>query len=141
VKSVARFAASTPRLITALLRVAALAIPRFIALAAHELRTPLTVIQGYLGMVVDAQAEQRVLDHEEMKVIINGIGRGVSRLNGIVSESIYPKLSKDYGGIPIRNFYFDGTQMDLENDLGIFMELVHNYSRRKTKRRLRRRAA
>ncbi|MGH9521658.1 MAG: hypothetical protein ACRD3E_03900, partial [Terriglobales bacterium] len=34
-------------------------------------------------------------------------------MNGIVSEAIYPKLSKDFGGIPIRNFYFDGTQSDL----------------------------
>ena len=29
-------------------------------------------------------------------------------MNGIVCEAIYPKLSRDLGGIPIRNFYFDG---------------------------------
>jgi len=62
-------------------------------------------------------------------------------MNGIVCESIYPKVSRDCEGLPIRTFYFDGSQMDLENDLGIFMELVHNYSRRKTKRRAMRRAA
>jgi len=62
-------------------------------------------------------------------------------MNGIICESIYPKVSRDCEGIPIRTFYFDGSQMDLENDLGIFMELVHNYSRRKTKQRVRRRAA
>jgi predicted nucleotide-binding protein (sugar kinase/HSP70/actin superfamily) len=62
-------------------------------------------------------------------------------MNGIVAESIYPKVSKDHGGIPIRTFYFDGTQIDLENDLDIFMELVHNYHRTKSKRRRKRGAA
>ncbi len=62
-------------------------------------------------------------------------------MNGIVSEAIYPKVSKDHDGMPIRVFYFDGTQTDLENDLGIFMELVKNYNRKKTRRRVRRKKA
>lgn len=53
-------------------------------------------------------------------------------MNGIVSEAIYPKLSRDHGGIPIRIFYFDGTQSHLERDLGIFMELARTYRKRKT---------
>lgn len=52
-------------------------------------------------------------------------------MNGIVSEAIYPKLSKDFGGIPIRNFYFDGTQSDLDRDLGIYMELARSYREKK----------
>jgi predicted nucleotide-binding protein (sugar kinase/HSP70/actin superfamily) len=52
-------------------------------------------------------------------------------MNGIVSEAIYPKLSKDYGGIPIRNFYFDGTRSDLDRDLGIYMELARSYQSKK----------
>jgi predicted nucleotide-binding protein (sugar kinase/HSP70/actin superfamily) len=52
-------------------------------------------------------------------------------MNGIVSEAIYPKLSKGYGSIPIRNFYFDGTQSDLDRDLGIYLELVHSYREKK----------
>jgi len=56
-------------------------------------------------------------------------------MNGIVSESIYPKLSKDYGGIPIRNFYFAGTQSDLDRDLGIYMELARSYREKKTYQR------
>lgn len=52
-------------------------------------------------------------------------------MNGIVSEAIYPKLSKDYGGIPIRNFYFDGTQADLQRDLGIYLELARSYREKK----------
>jgi predicted nucleotide-binding protein (sugar kinase/HSP70/actin superfamily) len=56
-------------------------------------------------------------------------------MNGIITEALYPKVSRDHEGIPIRTFYFDGTQLDLENDLGIFMELVRNYHRKKTKKR------
>jgi predicted nucleotide-binding protein (sugar kinase/HSP70/actin superfamily) len=52
-------------------------------------------------------------------------------MNGIVSEAIYPKLSRDLGGIPIRNFYFDGTQSDLDRDLGVYIELARGYQRRK----------
>jgi len=52
-------------------------------------------------------------------------------MNGIVSEAIYPRISRDLGGIPIRNFYFDGTQSDLDRDLGVFLELARSYQRRK----------
>ncbi|MBN1884870.1 MAG: hypothetical protein JW876_05045, partial [Candidatus Krumholzibacteriota bacterium] len=61
-------------------------------------------------------------------------------MNGIVTEAVYPKVSRDHEGIPIRTFYFDGGQTDIDNDLAIFMELVWNYNRRKTRAR-RRRAA
>jgi predicted nucleotide-binding protein (sugar kinase/HSP70/actin superfamily) len=57
-------------------------------------------------------------------------------MNGIVSESIYPKLSRDLGGIPIRNFYFDGTQSDLERDLGIYLEMARSYQEIKEFRRV-----
>jgi predicted nucleotide-binding protein (sugar kinase/HSP70/actin superfamily) len=62
-------------------------------------------------------------------------------MNGIVSEAVYPRVSADFDNIPIRNFYFDGSQTDLENDLGIFMELVRNYHRKKTRKRIRRNVA
>jgi predicted nucleotide-binding protein (sugar kinase/HSP70/actin superfamily) len=52
-------------------------------------------------------------------------------MNGIVCEAIYPRISRDYGGIPIRNFYFDGTQSDLHRDLGVYMELARSYQRRR----------
>jgi predicted nucleotide-binding protein (sugar kinase/HSP70/actin superfamily) len=52
-------------------------------------------------------------------------------MNGIVSEAIYPRLSRDLGGIPIRNFYFDGAQSDLDRDLGVYIELARSYQRRK----------
>ena len=67
-------------------------------------------------------------------------------MNGIVSEALYPKVSRDYGGIPIRNFYFDGTQSDLDRDIDVFMELARSYSKSKPYPRMlpdrfRRRAA
>ncbi len=54
-------------------------------------------------------------------------------MNGIVSEAVYPKVSRDWGGIPIRSFYFDGTQSDLDRDLGVYLELAKTY-RKKRKR-------
>jgi predicted nucleotide-binding protein (sugar kinase/HSP70/actin superfamily) len=56
-------------------------------------------------------------------------------MNGIVSESIYPKLSRDCGSIPIRNFYFDGTQADLDRDIEVFLELARSYQERKPRKR------
>jgi predicted nucleotide-binding protein (sugar kinase/HSP70/actin superfamily) len=52
-------------------------------------------------------------------------------MNGIICEAVYPRVSHDNGGIPIRTFYFDGTQSDLERDVGIFLELARSYKRRK----------
>ena len=56
-------------------------------------------------------------------------------MNGIVTEAVYPSLAKDLDNLPIRTFYFDGTQGDLERDIGIFIELAHTYRRRKQKAR------
>jgi predicted nucleotide-binding protein (sugar kinase/HSP70/actin superfamily) len=52
-------------------------------------------------------------------------------MNGIVTEAIYPKVSADCDDMPIRNFFFDGTQTDLDRDVGIFMELACTYQARK----------
>jgi len=56
-------------------------------------------------------------------------------MNGVVSEAIYPKLSRDFAGIPIRNFYFDGQQSDLDRDLGMFLDMARSYRNRKPKER------
>lgn len=48
-------------------------------------------------------------------------------MNGVVSEAIYPKVSREHGEIPIRNFYFDGQQSDLDRDIGIYLELARMY--------------
>lgn len=52
-------------------------------------------------------------------------------MNGIATEAIYPRVSKEHDDIPIKIFYFDGTQTDLDRDIGIFMELAKNYQRKK----------
>jgi len=57
-------------------------------------------------------------------------------MNGIVCEAIYPRLSRDLGGLPIRNFYFDGTQSDLDRDLGVFLELARAHQKRKPHQRV-----
>ncbi len=57
-------------------------------------------------------------------------------MNGTVSEAVYPALSKDCDGIPVRVFYFDENQSDLDRDVGIFIELTKNYKRKKRTERL-----
>ena len=56
-------------------------------------------------------------------------------MNGIASEAVFPHVSRDHENLPIRTFYFDGTQSDLDRDVGIFIELARNYKRKKTKKR------
>jgi len=56
-------------------------------------------------------------------------------MNGIVSEAVYPAVSADYNGMPIRNFYFDASSSNMERDLDIFMELVVSYQKRKDQHR------
>jgi predicted nucleotide-binding protein (sugar kinase/HSP70/actin superfamily) len=53
-------------------------------------------------------------------------------MNGIVCEAVYPRVSRDLNGLPIRTLYFDGTPKDLEGDLGVYLDLARSYQRRKT---------
>jgi predicted nucleotide-binding protein (sugar kinase/HSP70/actin superfamily) len=57
-------------------------------------------------------------------------------MNGTVTEAVYPRLTRDHDHLPIKNFYFDGTQADLDRDVGIFLELARSYQRRKKYRRV-----
>jgi predicted nucleotide-binding protein (sugar kinase/HSP70/actin superfamily) len=52
-------------------------------------------------------------------------------MNGIVCEAVYPSLSKDLNGLPIRTLYFDGTPQDLEANLPVYMDLARSYQRKK----------
>lgn len=52
-------------------------------------------------------------------------------MNGIISEGIYPAVSSNNDDLPIRSFYFDGTNTDMERDLEIFLDLARAYQRRK----------
>ena len=54
-----------------------------------------------------------------------------SCMNGIVSESVYPRLSRDCDNLPARVIYYDGTRTDRRYEIEIFMDLVREYSERK----------
>ncbi|MBN1423360.1 hypothetical protein JXA88_02285 [Candidatus Fermentibacteria bacterium] len=49
-------------------------------------------------------------------------------MNAIVAEAVYPSISRDCDGIPIRTFYFDGTQANLDRDVGVFLQLARSYA-------------
>jgi len=57
-------------------------------------------------------------------------------MNGIVCETVYPIVSKDFDNFPIRIFYFDGSKVDLDRDVGIFLEIAKNYMEKKKTRRV-----
>lgn len=59
-----------------------------------------------------------------------------SCMNGIVSEAVYPRVSRDCDGLPVRVLYFDGTHVDRRYELEVFMDLVREYSVRKKTRRM-----
>jgi predicted nucleotide-binding protein (sugar kinase/HSP70/actin superfamily) len=50
-----------------------------------------------------------------------------SCMNGIVSEALYPRLSQDHAGLPVKSVYVDGTGRDLTSELEIFLELARTY--------------
>ena len=57
-------------------------------------------------------------------------------MNGITCEAIYPRVSEEHDNIPIKNFYFDGTQKDFDTATDIFIELARTYGRRKKTKRM-----
>jgi predicted nucleotide-binding protein (sugar kinase/HSP70/actin superfamily) len=58
-----------------------------------------------------------------------------SCMNGIVSEAVYPRVSRGIDGLPVRVLYFDGSGADRRHELEIFMDLVAEYRTRKKTRR------
>ncbi|HNW58813.1 MAG TPA: hypothetical protein PKI62_03960 [bacterium] len=50
-------------------------------------------------------------------------------MNGIVCESVYPRLSQDLDQFPVRVLYYDGLQSSFESDVEIFIELAQNYKK------------
>lgn len=57
-------------------------------------------------------------------------------MNGIASESVYPAVSEDHDGIPIRSLYFDKVGGHMERDLEIFLDLARAYQQRKKHQRV-----
>ncbi|MFU8858391.1 MAG: hypothetical protein ACNA8S_15475, partial [Deferrisomatales bacterium] len=94
-----------------------------------ELARPYLPWEGALGEMVLSVGKAAYLQRKGADAVIDVSPFGC--MNGVVSEAVYPRVSRDYGGIPIRNFYFDGAGADPESDLEIFLELARNYRRRK----------
>jgi predicted nucleotide-binding protein (sugar kinase/HSP70/actin superfamily) len=57
-------------------------------------------------------------------------------MNGIVSEAVYPVVSADHDGLPIRSLYFDKVGGHIDRDLEIFLDLARAYQRRKRQPRV-----
>ncbi len=94
-----------------------------------ELARPYLPWEGALGEMVLSVGKAAYLQGKGADAVIDVSPFGC--MNGVVSEAVYPRLSRDHGGMPIRNFYFDGSGADPEPDLEIFLELARNYRRRK----------
>ncbi len=52
-------------------------------------------------------------------------------MNGVASEAVYPAVSADHEGIPIRSVYFDKISTHIDRDLEIYLDLARAYQRRK----------
>jgi len=94
-----------------------------------ELARPYLPWEGALGEMVLSVGKTVYLQQKGADAVIDVSPFGC--MNGVVSEAVYPRVSRDRAGMPIRNFYFDGSGADPEPDLEIFLELAHNYRRRK----------
>jgi len=94
-----------------------------------EYARPYLPQEGALGEMVLSTGGTIYLYHQGADGIIDI--SPFTCMNGIVTEAVYPRVSKDHDGIPIRVFYFDGTHSDLDRDVGIFLELAKTYKRRK----------
>jgi predicted nucleotide-binding protein (sugar kinase/HSP70/actin superfamily) len=57
-------------------------------------------------------------------------------MNGIVSEAVYPAVSADHTNLPIRVWYFDGSQTNMSHELEIFLDMARAYQQRKKHERV-----
>lgn len=94
-----------------------------------ELSKPYLPYTGALGEMVLSTGKSIYMYHKGADGIVDI--SPFSCMNGIVTQAVYPVIQRDLDGLPIRVFYFDGTQSDLERDVGIFIELARTYQRRK----------
>ncbi|MBI5342754.1 MAG: hypothetical protein HZB63_05485 [Deltaproteobacteria bacterium] len=101
----------------------------------YELARPYLPPEGALGEMMLSVGKTVYLHRKGADGILDI--NPFSCMNGIVSEAVYPRVSRDCDGLPIRVLYFDGTHVDRGYELEIFMDLVRAYSaRKKTVRRL-----
>ncbi len=94
-----------------------------------EYSRPYLPQEGALGEMVLNVGKSIYLYHKGVDGIIDI--SPFTCMNGIVCEAVYPQVSKAFDNFPIRIFYFDGSKVDLDRDVGIFLELTRNYMRKK----------
>jgi len=81
---------------------------QIVTMFSHELRTPLTYIQGYTDLLSDAPHTVRP---DEMKIFLEGIQTGSSRLNKLV-ENLLALVQLDTGVFVQEFEQFSSTEMD-----------------------------
>jgi predicted nucleotide-binding protein (sugar kinase/HSP70/actin superfamily) len=94
-----------------------------------ELARPYLLPEGTLGEMLLSVAKTVYLHRKGADGVLDI--NPFSCMNGIVSEAVYPRLSRDCDGLPVRVLYFDGTRADRSYELDIFMDLVRDYVARK----------
>jgi len=99
-----------------------------------ELARPYLVPEGTLGEMLLSVGKSVYLHRKGVDGILDI--NPFTCMNGIVSEAVYPRVSRDCDDLPVRVLYFDGTHADRRYELEIFMELVREYSCRKRMRRI-----
>jgi predicted nucleotide-binding protein (sugar kinase/HSP70/actin superfamily) len=101
----------------------------------YDLARPYLPPEGALGEMMLSVGKTVYLHRKGVDGILDI--NPFSCMNGIVSEAVYPRVSRDCDGLPVRVLYFDGTRVDRRYELEIFMDLVRAYSaRKKTLRRV-----
>jgi len=99
-----------------------------------EYSRPYLPQEGALGEMVLNVGRSIYLHHQGADGVIDI--SPFTCMNGIVCETVYPQVSQDYNNFPIRIFYFDGAKVDLDRDVGIFLELAKNYMNKKKAKRI-----
>jgi len=94
-----------------------------------ELARPYLLPDGALGEMLLSVGKAMYLHRKGADGVLDI--NPFSCMNGIVSEAVYPRLSRDCDGLPVRVIYYDGTHTDRRYELDIFMDLVREYSARK----------
>ncbi len=108
----------------------------------EEPKAPATILKaGYAYLPFTCTEGEMVLSagkvHHFFRHGVDGIidVSPFSCMNGIVSEALYPRVSRDHAGLPIKNMYVDGTERDPTAELETFLELARAYQQRKPQAR------
>ena len=94
-----------------------------------DLAAPYLPWEGALGEMVMSVGKAVYLQGHGADAVMDVSPFGC--MNGVVSEAVYPRVSRNHGGIPIRVFYVDETAGDLDLRLEMFLDLARAYRARR----------